>query len=294
MRGLPIIGINMLTCNHRAMPEMFQFTQHAVESLLDSDLQDYPFNFVVVDNGSNDHTITWLGERPEVHVIPLGENKGISKARNIGYRWLIEQARPPDYFLEVHNDHFFPSKWLKPLMTSMATDHKIGIVSPGLITNHGYFGSPIYRLQPSKPYHRLRLEIDIQAARCCRPNLIKPGLQHPCLKRVDIALDLAYRSDNGRLDFYDEQMEGSNWEDLEEACRYHEAGWKVVVNRGSVVYHYYAKSRVEIAGADFDRFYYANAQRFYELHPDGHPFVHMFSLWMDPNHDGVYARRRQR
>lgn len=60
---------------------------------------------VVVDNGSSGSLFVWLqGYKPDVplKVIPLGVNRGIATAQNIGIKWAVQQK--PDYIILFDHD----------------------------------------------------------------------------------------------------------------------------------------------------------------------------------------------
>jgi len=277
----PIIGVNLLTCNLRSMPEMKQWTEFCLQSLRESDLLDFPHYIVVVDNGSDDGTVEWLQAQEGLFVLPQGKNVGIAQGRNIGHRHLLSGLpHRPEYIVEIHNDHLFPGQWLRPLVCLLEEDQAVGIACSSLVTNKGYFGSPVLSIMPSMGYRNCRTRVEQQAARMREP-VVKPGLQHPCLKRVSVM---------EQVGLYDEGMVGSNWEDVEDCYRWYKAGHQIMVHRGSVVYHYYCKSRQQIEGAAFDDHFYRNKERYYALHPeDAHLFLILFSRWLEPR-GGVYDR----
>jgi GT2 family glycosyltransferase len=70
------------------------------------------FEVIVVDNGSTDGSLELLeAEFPEVHVIPLGENRGFATANNIGIR-----ESNAEYIALLNNDTQVDPAWLAELV----------------------------------------------------------------------------------------------------------------------------------------------------------------------------------
>lgn len=263
-----MIGINLLTCNHR--PEHFLATQVAVESLFGSDaLKGARPRLVAVDNGSTDGTVTFLRESG-FEVLALEHNAGIAAGRNLGYRILFD-GPAVDIIVEVHNDMCFPRVWLTPLLDTMAEDERIGLACASLVTQRGVLGSPRVPISYEWPRERIFDVVETAAAAARRPGLRRPGLQHPVAKRVAMLREIG---------LYDEQFAGANFEDTDEIYRAISAGWRYVVVGDSVVWHWYVFSRLEV-GPDYGRTFHENQQRFMAKWPDARGFLDTYRAQME-------------
>ena len=236
------IGANLLVCNSQANPIHLRASEWALNSLLDSDFQQHDWRLVVVDNGSVcDGTAEWMARLPQrdhrISTIRMATNVGIPKARNAGYRQLMD-GTDTDFVLEVHNDHLFPHDWLGPLVDMMEREAKLGLACPALITGGGQWFSPAARDLYNRPYPVARARLEAYA-KSARKSQTKIGLQHPVLKRVAMLQQIG---------LYDEGFPGkTNFEDLDECFRAHRAGWHYWVIRQSVVFHHYHLTRLELS-----------------------------------------------
>lgn len=81
------------------------YNDKCIASILRSTIGDR-IQIVVADNASTDDSLAVLyanwGENPQVHILPLDDNYGFSKANNEGIRWSMEQGIK--YFLLLNND----------------------------------------------------------------------------------------------------------------------------------------------------------------------------------------------
>lgn len=235
------IGANLLVCNAHTNPLHIRASEWALNSLLDSDLQAHDWRLVVVDNGSDcQATHEWLAKLPgrdkRISTLVLPTNLGIPKARNAGYRQLVD-AGGMDFVLEVHNDHLFPREWLAPLIEMMASELRLGLACPALITGGGQWMSPAARDLYNRPYEVARARVEAYA-KSTRKQGTRIGLQHPVLKRMAM-LD--------EIGLYDEGFPAkTNFEDLDECLRAHRADWRYWVVRQSVVFHHYHLTRLEL------------------------------------------------
>lgn len=250
------IGINLLVCNAATKPLHHKASVWALDSILDSDLDRHDWRVAVVDNGSTcPATAAWLAEvagRPNIRVSRLPLNVGIARGRNEGYRLLEEGGERYDFVVSVHNDHLFPNEWLGPLLETFERDDRVGIVGPGLITGGGQWRTISVHDIYSMEFALARTRVEAYA-RASRRQVVRIGLQHPAVKRMAMLEEIAPRGEDGRLLVYDEGFPApTNFEDLEEAYRAYKAGWRVVVNLASYVFHYYHFSRLELTDCDAD------------------------------------------
>lgn len=85
----------------------------------------YPnYEIIVVDNASVDNSIDYLSKKyPKITGIRSDENLGFAGGNNLGLR----QAKG-DYFLMLNNDTEVEAGFLEPLVESMLSNPKIGMV----------------------------------------------------------------------------------------------------------------------------------------------------------------------
>jgi GT2 family glycosyltransferase len=104
-----------------------ELTLDTVASLL---AMDYPdFRVAVVDNGSTDGSHDAIrAAHPEVVVLRVEENRGISPGLNKGITWAL--ARTFDYLLLLNNDIEVDAHMLTELVRVAESDPSIGCVGP--------------------------------------------------------------------------------------------------------------------------------------------------------------------
>lgn len=262
----PIVGVNLLTCGRPEHPEFLRATKVAVRSLQRSDLGAWPYRIVVVDNGSTDRTPDWC-EKVGLEVLRLPENIGIPAGRNAGYRRLLEDPAVA-FVVEMHNDMIFPQTWLAPLMAAMAQDPQIGIACPRLLTQLGSLGSPRLRIDYTQEPERLIERVDAAASQHRRPGVVRPGLQHPALKR---------RAMLEQIGLYDEDFGRGNFEDTDEIYRAGAAGWRYVIVGDAVVFHHYWLSRFKLDPKQQAVTFHANHAYFLRKWPDAGDFLRRYN-----------------
>jgi glycosyltransferase involved in cell wall biosynthesis len=132
----PKVGIFTLTYDRLEM------TKKSFESLWET--AEYPFEHLVIDNGSADGTVEWLDEyqlehKGRVSTKKYAKNHGISIASN----YAIDSLKDCDIIVKVDNDALFLTKgWLKR-MVELWKSNRMLIMSPyiqGLKDNPG--GAP--------------------------------------------------------------------------------------------------------------------------------------------------------
>ncbi|NLF02268.1 MAG: glycosyltransferase family 2 protein [Anaerolineales bacterium] len=92
--------------------------------------QDYPrYTVAVVDNGSTDGSPVIIGSAfPQVELITLTRNVGLSEGYNAGLRWALEQGCR--YVLLLNNDVALAGDMLRVLVEEAERDPQAGLVSP--------------------------------------------------------------------------------------------------------------------------------------------------------------------
>lgn len=110
-------------------------TRECLDSLKQSLIES--LQIVVVDNGSSDGTSERVrAEYPEVELIRLPKNIGISRGYNAGMQWALEnQAK---YILVMNNDTVADPHMLAELQTALETDTQAGAAIPKIV----YYDNP--------------------------------------------------------------------------------------------------------------------------------------------------------
>ena len=276
----PRVAVNLLTCNSRNAPHHLRAAQYAVRSLLDSDLQQCDWRLQIVDNGSDcPATHDWLDEiekHQRIGVYRSKENIGLAKGRNAAWERLAEYE--PEYGLEIHTDHIFPSRWLGALIAWAGRHPRIGMCGSALVTQGHAWGSPKLELSYDWPYERCRNEVEKATRRRCQAKRMNEGLSHPAL--------YPWRTLE-EMDFYDGDMPGlQELEDTELAYRLTRAGWLVVIYHGSYVYHHYHLTRLVVS--DWATAY--NANNLYCQKKHGPEFVEFMTATVQQWMEKVYRR----
>ena len=121
MKKEPIVNLCITTFNR------LEYTKKCIASILETTTDNIPFMITVVDNGSSDETQEYL---KKIHnegkintLILLGENIGIAKAQNIG--WKMFEDIP--FEAKIDNDIVFNKKgWLDAIVNTFEKSTKIG------------------------------------------------------------------------------------------------------------------------------------------------------------------------
>ena len=100
-----------------------EYTRKCLESL--RRLTDEPYELIVVDNGSTDGTMEYLGTLPGVRLIPNDTNRGFPAAANQGIA-----ASTGNQILLLNNDTIVTTGWLGRLLRALHSDPAIGLVGP--------------------------------------------------------------------------------------------------------------------------------------------------------------------
>ena len=94
------------------------------------DAQTRPFDeVIVVDNGSDDASLEWLGGRPDARVLALGENTGFAVAANRG----IAACPSCDVVALVNTDVELDPDWLARVAARLEADPGLGSVATKMV-----------------------------------------------------------------------------------------------------------------------------------------------------------------
>ncbi|GEM_PF-3406857 len=113
----PLTSIILLTRNN------LEYTQKCLESI--RRYTPEPHEIIVVDNGSTDGTVEFLGQEKGVTLVQNGENLGFPLGNNRG----IREAKG-NYLLFLNNDTIVTEGWLRRLIACAESDPRVGIVGP--------------------------------------------------------------------------------------------------------------------------------------------------------------------
>lgn len=112
-----LISIIILTRNG------LSYTKLCIDSILENTELNYEFIFV--DNGSNDGTVQYLSTVKNARIIANKENKGFSGGCNQGLK--IARGK---YIVLLNNDTIVTNGWLTRMVWWLEKDPTIGVVGP--------------------------------------------------------------------------------------------------------------------------------------------------------------------
>jgi GT2 family glycosyltransferase/SAM-dependent methyltransferase len=180
-----------------------------------------PYELIVVDNGSTDGTVEWLGEQPDLRLIRNAENLGFPKAANQG----LAAARGENVLL-LNNDTVVSPGWLRRLLTHLHARPEVGLVGP-----RSNFVSGAQQVQV--PYRNL-VEMESFAWRLGRA---ERGRYDATDRLVGFCL-LAKRQVLDRIGLLDERFDLGCFEDDDLCLRARKAGFELRICRDAFVHHY--------------------------------------------------------
>jgi GT2 family glycosyltransferase len=121
--------IAIIVLNFNKKPDLLE----ALESIFDS---DYPnFKVVVVDNDSSDGSADAVAENfPQAHLIRNSENSGVSKGRNIGWRY-ADKTYEFEYVIFLDDDTVVTKDFLTKLVDAYDHHPEAGVLAGKAFTN---------------------------------------------------------------------------------------------------------------------------------------------------------------
>lgn len=109
----------------------FEDTIECVESCLKLDYS--PYRIIVVDNGSDDGSETYISDRfPGLKVIQTGANLGYAGGNNAGIRYALEEGA--EYIWLLNNDTLVDSRALTELVGVAETDLSTGLAGSKILS----------------------------------------------------------------------------------------------------------------------------------------------------------------
>ncbi len=126
--------VAIITVNYNGKKD----TMELLESLKKIQDTRYKIQTIVVDNGSNDGSVSTIHKQfPEVDIIQTGSNLGFSGGYNKGIEYA--QIWGADYFFLINNDTLINNEnLLDELIKVLNSDPKIGLVSPKIYFAPGF------------------------------------------------------------------------------------------------------------------------------------------------------------
>lgn len=122
-KSLSNLSVDVVVCIHGALP----YVQRCVESVLADD--SYPYRLLLMDDGSEDTTSSWLKAFAEAH-----ENVIFHREEHrTGYTMTANRAlrlSNADLLILLNSDTMVPSGWIEKLIECGYSDERIGIFGP--------------------------------------------------------------------------------------------------------------------------------------------------------------------
>ncbi|XEC93417.1 glycosyltransferase family 2 protein [Paenibacillus tarimensis] len=207
MNGLTSIIIPTYNC--------YAFLHECIESI--QSYTEAPYEIIVVDNGSTDHTLKMLKEK-EITFISLPENKGFPAACNYGIRF-----SRGDTVLLLNNDVLVRKRWLENMLDCLFHAGDIGIVGP--VSNYASG-----KQQTEVPF----TNVDDMALRF--------GSEHKGrYEQVHRIVGLCFlfrRELMDRVGLLDEQFSPGHFEDDDYCYRARLAGYRLMIAHDAFVFHH--------------------------------------------------------
>lgn len=227
----------------------YRMTVYCLRSLLDH-LADVPCQVIIADDASTDLTASLQERIFGVTVERAAENRGFLQNCNAG-----AELATGDYILFLNNDTAFTPGWLSALIDVFEQDSQAGIAGPMLLYGNGRLqeaGGIVWddasgwnygRMDdPSRPEYCYRREADYVSGACL---LIRAGLWR-------------------ELGGFDERYVPAYYEDTDLCFAARAAGYKVVYQPHSRIYHFEGISHGTDLNAGIKQHQVVNAERFLE------------------------------
>lgn len=225
--------------------DQLAYTRICIESLMR--FTTYPYELIVVDNGSADGTAAYLSSVGGVRVVTNAANRGFPAACNQGMRLARGQ-----HILLLNNDTVLTPGWLEGLLCWAERSPEIGMVGP--CTN---CASGPQVIQPVA--YRTVDELAAHAARFRRERL---GRGSEIARLVGFCL-LIKRQVVERVGLLDERFGIGNFEDDDYCLRVRMAGFRLAM-AGDVFIHHFGSRTFAASGNDYGALLAENRQKFCE------------------------------
>lgn len=223
----------------------FAYNQMCLRSI--EKYTDFPYELVLVDNGSSDGTGWLFKHTPGAKVITNQKNLGFAAGNNQGIK-----VSEGDYVLLLNNDTVVTAGWLSNLVACLKSSPDIGAVGPR--SNYAAVtGMNDLVFKDFTQMHEFAREFN-------RPDPAKwvevedwlPGF---CL--------LLKREVINRVGFLDERFELGTLEDVDYCRRIRKAGYRLVCAGDTFICHFGSRTFME-NNIDIQKVWQENVGKFYE------------------------------
>lgn len=196
----------------------------------------FPYELIVVDDGSDDGTPEALQRRRRIRVAVHERNRGFAGAVNTGL--LMAKGKT---VLILNNDVIVTEHWLENMLTCLHSSPDIGAVGP--VTN--YIGG---EQQIETQYSDLTSMREFAASRN-RPDQAK---WKDTERLVGFCL-LLRRDVVQKIGFFDEGFRVGNYEDDDWSVRLRLLGWRLVIAGDSFIHHLGSETMRSLDGRILER-----------------------------------------
>jgi hypothetical protein len=197
-----------------------------VECLRSLEMQTYPADILVVDNGSVDDSVKIIEKTfPKARLIKLPKNMGFDGGVNAGIRPALREGY--DAIAIFNNDAVADRQWLKHLVDAMKADNKRGVVScKQLYTDKKHIDSTgdFYSVW-GMPFPRGRNQVD--TGQYDEPEELFSAPAAATLYRAKLFQQIG---------IFDEKF-FAYYEDIDISFRARLAGWKIWYEPTAIIYH---------------------------------------------------------
>ena len=193
----------------------------------------YPYEVIVVDNGSRGETPASLRFAfPWMQLVVNRSNRGVAPGRNQGMRFT-----QGEYIILLDDDTFVPPAAFDSLLGYMDAHPEVGVCGPRLIDGQGHLQLTC-RLFPTLG-EKIARQLPFAFARRMRRAAELAEWDHHTIREVDYmigACQVIRRTALATVGLLDERIFYGP-EDVDLCLRLRQAGWKVVYNPEAVIIH---------------------------------------------------------
>lgn len=210
----PLVSIVVLAYNH------LEHTKLCIESIYKY-TKNVDFELITVNNGSSDGTREYFDSLPNMKKIHLKDNFGCVNGFVVGM-----QAAEGTYTACICNDFVFTINWLSNILNIIESDESIGYVSPGAsnISNYQQIDGDYTSLEEMHEF----------AAKYNVSNFGKTEERVRLLPNVLLVRTKLLRE----IGYYDPRFIFGEFADDDISFKIRRAGYKLVFDRGTFVYHF--------------------------------------------------------
>ncbi|MBE5963124.1 MAG: methyltransferase domain-containing protein [Lachnospiraceae bacterium] len=221
-----------------------EYNKQCIESIRTYNLPD-SYHIVIVDNASNDGTVEWLKEQPDLEVLYGDRQYGFPVAYNLGMKRLKDYSD----ILLLNNDTIVTQNALFCLRMTLYASDQTG--AAGAMTNcveaisykDGDLNDPVQYLAYAKSRNIPSLD---------------DGERHVILSGFAFVVRSKVIDEIGYLDEY---FSPGYFEDNDYCCRILQAGYHLMRSPNARIFHYISKT-FGTNRADMKELYYKNRRKF--------------------------------